>query len=102
MRATALKRLTRLAEAVDGRGRLSAEAIDRLVAAVGQAAGTANDAAVHELIAFATSAMRDATNRHEVLARVAAGTGVSLGSSSAWRGTTDLRRRPSLVRLVGR
>lgn len=76
---TAVKHPTRLAEAIDANGRLRVEAVDRLVAAVGEAAGAAERAGVEEFVAFATSAVRDASNREDVVARVSAATGVELG-----------------------
>lgn len=74
-----LKHPTRLAEAIDPDGTIGEEAVCRLVGAVGQAACTAALHGVDELVAFATSAVRDATDRDEILARVADRTGVELG-----------------------
>ncbi|GGV07378.1 hypothetical protein GCM10010182_28030 [Actinomadura cremea] len=74
-----LKHPTRLAEAIAPDGTIGDEAVRRLVGAVGQAACTAALHGVDELIAFATSAVRDAANRDEILARVADRTGVELG-----------------------
>ena len=72
------KSVLRLAERIGPHGRLSHDAADALVAAVDSArrAAAAHDA--HEMVAFATSAVRDAKNSAEVLARVRAETGVRL------------------------
>ena len=74
-----VKRPTRLAEAITGDGAITEEAVDRLVSAVAEAVFTAGADHAHEFIAFATSAVRDATNREAVTARVATETGVRLG-----------------------
>ncbi len=74
-----VKRPTHLAEAIGRDGIISDEAIDRLVTAVADAVFTAGTDDVHEFIAFATSAVRDAANRDVVTARVASETGVRLG-----------------------
>ncbi|MFI0483004.1 hypothetical protein [Actinomadura sp. 9N215] len=76
---TAVKRPTRLAEAIDGGGAVGRGAVCRLVGSVGEAACAASAHGVEELIAFATSAVRDATNQDEIVAQVAATTGVRLG-----------------------
>lgn len=68
----------RLAERIDASGRLTDEGIDALVAAVGRAADQASAAGCAEVLAFATSALRDATNCDAVTARVRTETGVSL------------------------
>ena len=52
----------RLAERIDASGRLTDEGADALVAAVGHAAVQASAAGCDDLLAFATSALRDATN----------------------------------------
>src|SRR5258705_1288815 len=72
------KSVLRLAERIGPHGRLSHDAADALVAAVDSArrAAAAHDA--HEMVAFATLAVRDAKNSAEVLARVRAETGVRL------------------------
>jgi len=67
----------RLAEHVDA-GRLSRAGADALVRAVTRAKAAAAAAGCAELLAFATSALRDAENSAAVLARVAAETGVAL------------------------
>ena len=74
-----IKRPTRLAESIDRQGAISIEAIERLAEAVAEAAATADAHHVDKLIAFATSAVRDAANRDEVLARVRAASKLELG-----------------------
>jgi exopolyphosphatase/guanosine-5'-triphosphate,3'-diphosphate pyrophosphatase len=70
---------TRLAGAIRGDGALGRVAVDRLVSAIGDAAGAVRAERVDELIAFATSVVRDAANHEQITARVAAETGVRLG-----------------------
>jgi exopolyphosphatase / guanosine-5'-triphosphate,3'-diphosphate pyrophosphatase len=74
-----IKRPTRLAESIDRHGAISFAAIDRLAEAVAEAATTADAHQADKLIAFATSAVRDAPNRDEVIARVRAASGLELG-----------------------
>jgi exopolyphosphatase / guanosine-5'-triphosphate,3'-diphosphate pyrophosphatase len=68
----------RLAEHLDAAGALSPEGEDALVRAVERAGAAATAASCADLLAFATSALRDATNSTSVLARVRAETGVRL------------------------
>lgn len=72
------KAALRLAEAIDGSGKLTRRGADRLVETVDEFAKIATSSGCTELMAFATSAVRDATNSDEVLARVRSETGVSL------------------------
>jgi exopolyphosphatase / guanosine-5'-triphosphate,3'-diphosphate pyrophosphatase len=72
------KSVLRLAERIGRDGRLSSDAADELVEAVRSAAGAAKDQDATELIGFATSAVRDATNSAKVIARVRAETGITL------------------------
>ncbi len=67
-----------LADHLDGQNRLTPEGADRLLACVQQALVIAEDKGVQELIAFATSAVRDAANGDEVLARIQAESNVSI------------------------
>ncbi|GIE28446.1 hypothetical protein Ait01nite_014910 [Actinoplanes italicus] len=67
----------RLAEHIEA-GRLTGAAADRLVRAVKRAKAAATLAGCEELLAFATSALRDAHNSAAVLSRVRAETGVEL------------------------
>lgn len=68
----------RLAELLEPDGCLSATGANRLVAAVGAARLAAERHGTEDLVAFATSAVRDASNSEQVLARVRAETGVDL------------------------
>ena len=61
-----------LADHLDEANRLSKECADRLLEFVRDAMRIAEDKGVHELIAFATSAVRDASNSEEVLGRIEA------------------------------
>jgi exopolyphosphatase/guanosine-5'-triphosphate,3'-diphosphate pyrophosphatase len=74
-----VKHPTLLAEALNADGHIRLPAVDRLVSAVDAAARTAEAEHLDELIAFATSTVRDAANREAILARVAAETGIRLG-----------------------
>jgi len=76
--AKSVKTLLRLAEHVDGSGRLSRAGADGLVTAVAEARKSADDLDCDEILAFATSAVRDAPNAAKVLERVRAETGVDL------------------------
>jgi exopolyphosphatase/guanosine-5'-triphosphate,3'-diphosphate pyrophosphatase len=68
----------RLAEAIDDSGRLTRRGADKLVDTVDEFAKIAISSGCAELMAFATSAVRDAKNSDEVLARVRSQTGVNL------------------------
>lgn len=72
------KSTLRLAEQLDARGRLTRSGADRLLRAVHEAADVADDAGCREVLAFATSAVRDATNSADVLDRVQRTTGIAL------------------------
>jgi exopolyphosphatase/guanosine-5'-triphosphate,3'-diphosphate pyrophosphatase len=72
------KTVLRLAEHVDDTGKLSRRGADALVAAVGNAHKSARDLGCDDLLAFATSALRDARNGTKVLERVRDETGVDL------------------------
>lgn len=72
------KATLRLAENTDDRGDITVAGSDRLVAAVADFASIASTSGCGELMAFATSAVRDANNSEDVLARVRAETGVNL------------------------
>ncbi len=67
-----------LADHLDGDNRLSETCAARLLEFASEAIGIAEDKGVQELIAFATSAVRDASNGDEVLARIEAKTKVTI------------------------
>jgi exopolyphosphatase/guanosine-5'-triphosphate,3'-diphosphate pyrophosphatase len=75
---TAEKTALRLAESLEPGGQLSRRGADALVAAVASARASAARSGCEDLLAFATSALRDASNSAAVLARVHAETGVAL------------------------
>lgn len=75
---SSVKSTLRLAERISRGGKLSAEGADALVDAVRSARSAAEEMGTDDLLAFATSAVRDATNSGKVLARVRAETGVDL------------------------
>ena len=68
----------KLAEALDASGNLTANGADRLVESVIEARRQAKALGCDELLAFATSAVRDAGNSSAVLERVAVESGVDL------------------------
>ncbi|UQX01660.1 Ppx/GppA phosphatase family protein [Streptomyces sp. RerS4] len=68
----------RLAQLLDEHGAVSPEGVERLVSVIGTAAQAAEDKGCEDVLPFATSAVREATNADEVLARVKAETGVDL------------------------
>ncbi|MHA3023779.1 Ppx/GppA phosphatase family protein [Mycobacterium sp. BMJ-28] len=72
------KAALRLAESIDPSGKLTRKGADKLVDTVTEFASIARSSGCSELMAFATSAVRDATNSEDVLARVQAESGVSL------------------------
>jgi exopolyphosphatase/guanosine-5'-triphosphate,3'-diphosphate pyrophosphatase len=74
--AHAVKEPTRLGDAFELDGSISRGGVDRLVAAVGRAMDAARQMAVEKLFAFATSAVRDATNREQIVARIEREAGV--------------------------
>ncbi|MGC5033986.1 MULTISPECIES: Ppx/GppA phosphatase family protein [unclassified Streptomyces] len=68
----------RLAQLLDDDGAIGPAGVDRLVSVVHGALQAAEDKGVEEMLPFATSAVREARNADEVLARVRAETGVEL------------------------
>lgn len=72
------KNVLRLAEQISPDGKLSDAGADSLVRAVSDARDAAKKLDCDDLLAFATSAVRDATNAAKVLARVREETGVEL------------------------
>ncbi|WP_320784904.1 Ppx/GppA phosphatase family protein [Streptomyces sp. CRN 30] len=68
----------RLAQLLDGDGAISEPGVERLIGVIKEALQAAEDKGVEDLLPFATSAVREAGNADEVLARVRAETGVEL------------------------
>ncbi|MFJ4518352.1 Ppx/GppA family phosphatase [Streptomyces sp. NPDC088817] len=68
----------RLAQLLDTSGAIGSAGVDSLVAVVREALQAAEDKGVEDLLPFATSAVRDAGNADDVLARVQEETGVRL------------------------
>ncbi len=72
------KQPLRLVELLDKKGNIEDKGIDKLVDAVQEASDLAENLRCEELHAFATSAVRSATNSDDVLKRVEKKTGVNL------------------------
>jgi exopolyphosphatase/guanosine-5'-triphosphate,3'-diphosphate pyrophosphatase len=72
------KSVLRLSERIGRDGTLDADAADDLVKAVASARAAATQHEVDDMVAFATSAVRDATNSGAVLSRIREETGVDL------------------------
>ncbi|WP_217209120.1 Ppx/GppA phosphatase family protein [Streptomyces sp. AC550_RSS872] len=68
----------RLAQLLDDSGAIGPEGVDKLIGVVHEALQAAEDKGVEEVLPFATSAVREASNADFVLARVKAETGVEL------------------------
>ncbi|WP_069171980.1 Ppx/GppA phosphatase family protein [Streptomyces griseus] len=68
----------RLAQLLDRDGAIGPRGVDRLVSTVADALQAAEDKGCEDVLAFATSAVREACNADEVLARVRDETGVAL------------------------
>ncbi|GHE07002.1 Ppx/GppA phosphatase family protein [Streptomyces alanosinicus] len=68
----------RLAQLLDDSGAIGDDGVEKLIGVVREALQAAEDKGVEDLLPFATSAVREATNADDVLARVAAETGVRL------------------------
>ncbi|MGW3648123.1 Ppx/GppA phosphatase family protein [Streptomyces sp. NPDC000878] len=68
----------RLAQLLDEAGAIGPEGVDKLVGVIQDALQAAEDKGVEDLLPFATSAVREASNADDVLARVQAETGVEL------------------------
>jgi len=68
----------RLGENLDAQNRLSDDCCQRLLDFVWESLRIAEDKGVHRILAFATSAVRDATNGDELLARIEAETQVEI------------------------
>ncbi|WP_330233238.1 Ppx/GppA family phosphatase [Nocardia sp. NBC_00508] len=72
------KATLRLSENIDEAGRITQAGAQRLIDTVAEFASIAETSRCVELMPFATSALREATNSDEVLAEVRASTGVDL------------------------
>ena len=68
----------RLAESIDDSGKLTRPGADKLVSTVREFSKIARSSGCTDVMAFATSAVRDAANCDDLLARVRAETGVDL------------------------
>jgi len=68
----------RLAESIDDSGKLGRRGAEMLISTVSEFAKIARSSGCTDVMAFATSAVRDAANCDDVLARVRAETGVDL------------------------
>ena len=70
------QRFPRLGQGVDRSGHIPPEAFERLVAVINEYTAIARTLSVERIVACATSAVRDAANREELLARLGARTGI--------------------------
>ncbi|MCX5212214.1 Ppx/GppA family phosphatase [Kitasatospora sp. NBC_00240] len=68
----------RLAELLDAEGSICASGVDKLIGMVSSSIRVAEDKGVVDVLPFATSAVREASNGEDVLRRVAEETGVEL------------------------
>ncbi|WP_411103317.1 Ppx/GppA family phosphatase [Streptomyces sp. cmx-4-9] len=68
----------RLAQLLDEQGAVTPEGVERLVSVLAEAVQAAEDKGCEDVLPFATSAVREATNADEVLARVKRETGLDL------------------------
>lgn len=68
----------RLAQLLDEAGAIGPDGVEKLIGVVQDALQAAEDKGVEDLLPFATSAVREASNADDVLARVQAETGVEL------------------------
>lgn len=72
------KATLRLAEATDSAGKITKRGAEKLISTIDEFAKIADSSGCEELMAFATSAVREAGNSEEVLNRVRKETGVEL------------------------
>ncbi|MET7477060.1 Ppx/GppA phosphatase family protein [Streptomyces sp. NPDC005648] len=68
----------RLAQLLDESGAIGLDGVDKLIGVIHECLQAAEDKGVEDLLPFATSAVREASNADDVLARVQAETGVEL------------------------
>ncbi|MEU6348335.1 Ppx/GppA phosphatase family protein [Streptomyces sp. NPDC047072] len=68
----------RLAQLLDEAGAIGPEGVEKLISVIREALQAAEDKGVEDVLPFATSAVREASNADDVLARVQAETGVEL------------------------
>jgi exopolyphosphatase / guanosine-5'-triphosphate,3'-diphosphate pyrophosphatase len=68
----------RLGDHLDAKNRLTEDCAQRLLDFVVEALQIAEDKGVHEMVAFATSAVRDAANGDELLGRIEAASGITI------------------------
>ncbi|MFE3603509.1 Ppx/GppA family phosphatase [Streptomyces sp. NPDC059096] len=68
----------RLAELLEPEGAIGPDGVDRLVATISDALQAAEDKGCEDVLPFATSAVREAVNAEQVIARVKSETGVDL------------------------
>jgi exopolyphosphatase/guanosine-5'-triphosphate,3'-diphosphate pyrophosphatase len=78
MPMSSTKATLRLSENIDDAGRITTSGAQRLIRTVDEFAGISQSSGCGELMAFATSAVREAENSDEVLAAVRDNTGVAL------------------------
>lgn len=72
------KATLRLAEATDSAGKITKRGAEKLISTIDEFAKIADSSGCEELMAFATSAVREAGNSEDVLSRVRKETGVEL------------------------
>src|ERR1700756_1625715 len=72
------KATLRLWESIDSSGKITKRGAEKLISTIDEFAKIADSSGCEELMAFATSAVRDAENSDDVLARVRKETGVAL------------------------
>ena len=93
----------RLAEAIDGSGKLTRKGADKLIGTLDEFSKIAASSGCAELMAFATSAVRDAKNSEELLATGARrDRGGAAGAQRGRRVPADVPRGAPLVRLERR
>ncbi|OBH28777.1 hypothetical protein A5692_22225 [Mycobacterium sp. E342] len=76
------KATLRLAESIDSSGKITKRGAEKLISTIDEFAKIADSSGCAELMAFATSALRDAVNSEDVLTRVRKETGVELEALS--------------------